>query len=723
MSNEKRFVLFFILSITLMLGTQALLRSFGLLAEPPKPAPAVAAPEPAKAATDQKATEAAPGAEPEKVDKAREPAIAQAPETPPAAAPQAKEVPLVEPAELLLGSASDKTPGGYHLAVQLEQKGAGVAWIASSRFEAERVEGRPKHRPLQLIEDDPFAPPSFGLMLVETRPATVGETLPTETEIPLDALIWEVVRDDHNRAVRPVVQGNQEGQEVVFRATLDHPPLEITKRFRLWKGEDGLDLELRFASRDGDQKVVYRLMGPHKVPIEGEWYTSTFRDVFFDQVGAKFITHSAYDVAKGKTERLVTSPLKYAGVENRYFAVFVEPVPRATTKDDSPIAETDAVVIHETADPSKADVTVRLTSKPIAVGPDRPVTQTFRIFAGPKTIEALAAYGAEELASYRKGSIPLLGDVAGVVSKYVITPLLDRIYAFTAAVARIFGGTRGSYGIAIILLTMTVRLVMFPLSRKQAASAKKMQDIQPLMMELKEKYKDDKERLNKEMMALYSRYGVNPFGGCLTALIQLPIFIGLWQSLDNSVALRHAPFLWIENLAAPDMLFKFPVTVPFLGDYFNALPFLVVALMLFQTKLFTPPATTPEAEMQQKMMKFMMIIMAFMFYKVPSGLGFYIITSSLWSIGERLLLPQPASATAPAPDQGERGKDDAGPGPGGGKGPGPGGGNGAPKSWLGQRIEALLEEAAHTRTIRNAQRERNKDKERDKPRARPGKRR
>ena len=123
----------------------------------------------------------------------------------------------------------------------------------------------------------------------------------------------------------------------------------------------------------------------------------------------------------------------------------------------------------------------------------------------------------------------------------------------------------------------------------------------------------------------------------------MPIFVGLWQALNTSFPLRHAPFLWIRDLAAPDMLFHHSVrdsVCTFLGHWFNVLPFVVVGLMLFQTKLFAPPATTPEAEKQQKMMKYMMIFMGFMFYKVPSGLGIYFITSSLWAIGERLLLPK-----------------------------------------------------------------------------------
>ena len=112
----------------------------------------------------------------------------------------------------------------------------------------------------------------------------------------------------------------------------------------------------------------------------------------------------------------------------------------------------------------------------------------------------------------------------------VITPTLDFTYEVTERVARFFGGTKGNYGIAIILLTILVRGLMFPLGRKQALAAKKMQELQPHLKELQEKYKDDKERLTKETFALYKKHGVNPVGGCLPALIQLPIFVGLWQA-------------------------------------------------------------------------------------------------------------------------------------------------------------------------------------------------
>jgi len=194
---------------------------------------------------------------------------------------------------------------------------------------------------------------------------------------------------------------------------------------------------------------------------------------------------------------------------------------------------------------------------------------------------------------------------------------------------------------------------MFPIGRKQALAAQKTQKLQPLVKELQEKYKDDQAAFAREHWALLNKHGANPIAGCLPALIQLPIFVGLWQALNTSFFLRHASFLWIQDLAAPDMLFRLPFDLPTfggwinLGNWFNVLPFIVVGLMLVQTKLFSPPPSTPEAEQQQKVMKVMMVVMGVMFYKVPSGLGIYFITSSLWAIGERLLLPKITHAAEP----------------------------------------------------------------------------
>jgi len=450
------------------------------------------------------------------------------------------------------------------------------------------------------------------------------------------------------------------------------------------------------------------------------------------------LTHSASEVAEAKSEPIdnTTLPLAFAGVENQYFAVLVEPEPQPTGDQDRRDAKTIALLLDKNEKAvQKSDVGVRITSKPIKVGPNHSVAHTYRVFAGPKTVDALKAYHAEGLAIYRKNQwIPLAPQIA----QFVIAPILRFTHEATVRIGQLFGWKNGNYGIAIIMLTLLVRGLMFPIGRKQALAAQKMQQLQPHLKELQDKFKDDKERLTKETFALYKKHGVNPVAGCLPALIQLPIFVGLWQALNTSFPLRQAPFLWIRDLAAPDMLFRMPVDVPYVGHWFNVLPFVVVGLMLVQTKLFAPPATTPEAEMQQKMMKYMMVFMGFMFYKVPSGLGLYFITSSLWAIGERLLLPKITHAqpgfdaggpsTDTGPDKGPR----TGFGP-FGWGKGNGEGNGAKVKAPGRIklfMERVMEEARKDQTYRKIVEQRDgkpspsesRDRDKDRPRPKPRKR-
>ncbi|WP_165253052.1 membrane protein insertase YidC [Paludisphaera soli] len=659
MSNERRLVLFVMLTFAWVMGSPYLLTWLGL-APPPRPKdPAVA-----KAPADPAAKKAEPP-----VAKQDEPPAGDEPApTIKAAADAAPKIEVVPASELVLGSLADKSPTGYRFAVQLDQKGAGVDSAVSSRYEAD-FEGRVNpHLPMQLIGRDrtkPAAsaswPPSLTLTLSPAdapgrgeplRPIDRAQLAALDPEAPvvedlLDSQLWEVVRDDQGRAVRPLKReaGDGvpavEGQEAVFRVTADNGVV-VTKTFRLWQNADGFEFDLKFESPDQERTFAYNLLGPYGIPIEGEWYTATFREVFFGTVagGAVNLTaHTAYEIAKA-TDKLFDStinPLRFAGVENQYFAILVAPVPPPVSQEDRIDRATTAFVLERHAqDIQKSDVGVRISSKPIKVGPNTPQSFSFLVFAGPKTEAALAPYGAEELAVYRKGIIPL----APTIARYFITPILSFTYSVTEQVAAFFGGTRGNYGIAIILLTVIVKMLLFPLGRKQAMMAQKMQHLQPQMKEIQERYKDDKERLTRETFALYKKHGANPVSGCLPALVQLPIFVGLWQALNTSVGLRQSSFLWINDLAAPDMLFRFPFDIIFLGHWFNLLPILVVGLMMVQTKLFTPPPTTPEAEMQQKTMKYMMVVMAVMFYKVPSGLGLYFITSSLWSIGERLLLPK-----------------------------------------------------------------------------------
>jgi YidC/Oxa1 family membrane protein insertase len=202
------------------------------------------------------------------------------------------------------------------------------------------------------------------------------------------------------------------------------------------------------------------------------------------------------------------------------------------------------------------------------------------------------------------------------------------------------------------MLTVVVRLCMFPLSRKQAISAQKMQELQPEMKRISEMYKNDMEKRSRAIQEMYKKHNYNPLAGCLPLFIQLPIFIGLYRALMVDIELRQAPLLgssvqWANNLAAPDMLWRWEGMLPFLitetgflGPYLNILPLITVGLFIWQQKMFMPPPTDEQAAMQQKMMQYMMIFFGFLFFKVPSGLCLYFIASSLWGLGERKFLPK-----------------------------------------------------------------------------------
>jgi len=210
-----------------------------------------------------------------------------------------------------------------------------------------------------------------------------------------------------------------------------------------------------------------------------------------------------------------------------------------------------------------------------------------------------------------------------------------------------------NYGIAIILLTVIVRTCMIPVSLKQARSAAKMQELAPEIQKIKDKYPDDPMKQHQAVQELYKKHDFNMFGGCLPVFIQLPIFIGLYRCLSVDIDLRDAALLpgisWASNLAGPDKLFRWDSWMPgfladeadgYLGPFFNVFPLITVTLFLIQQKLFTPPATDEQTKMQQQMMTYMTVFMGVMFYKVPAGLCIYFITSSLWGIAERKLLPK-----------------------------------------------------------------------------------
>jgi YidC/Oxa1 family membrane protein insertase len=191
-----------------------------------------------------------------------------------------------------------------------------------------------------------------------------------------------------------------------------------------------------------------------------------------------------------------------------------------------------------------------------------------------------------------------------------------------------------NYGIAIILLTLLTKIILWPLGNKSYKSMNDMKRVQPLMMEIREKYKDDKKKMNEETMALYRTYKVNPVGGCLPMIVQLPVFFALYRMLYQAIELRHAPFFgWINDLSAPDRLFHFGFTVPFMQPPYG-IPVLTIvmgATMFLQQKMSPPPGDPTQA----KLMMFMPLIFTVIFINFSSGLVLYWLINNIFSIGQQ----------------------------------------------------------------------------------------
>jgi len=205
-----------------------------------------------------------------------------------------------------------------------------------------------------------------------------------------------------------------------------------------------------------------------------------------------------------------------------------------------------------------------------------------------------------------------------------------------------FKGWTGDYGIAIICLTVLLKVLMFPLSHKGYLSMRKTQELQPVMQQLRQQYKNNPKLLQQEMSKLYKKHGVNPLSGCLPMFLQMPVFMTLFGTLSSSIRLRGQPFkgTWIHDLSRPDTVGYLPSEIPVIGgSQINILPLFMVIGMVVQQKISTPTAATTEQAQQQKMMMFMMpVFFFFICYSMPSGLTLYWFLQTLISLFEHTVV-------------------------------------------------------------------------------------
>ncbi|MBI2997280.1 MAG: membrane protein insertase YidC [Deltaproteobacteria bacterium] len=365
----------------------------------------------------------------------------------------------------------------------------------------------------------------------------------------------------------------------------------LTKKFTFTGSAYPIELEIAVASPDAS--VSPALLLTSAGDTQGSSHDAKFEGLLA-LVGNKIRREHTDEFKKGIE---LSGPISWAGFGYTYFLFALLPE-----------GEAEQMV---TAKQAGSGLVIEVKSQ---AGGEAAGKARYMLFIGPKELQILKSLGRGLERSIDFGyfafvSIPLL---------YV----MHFSHRFT-----------GSYGIDIILLTLIMKLLLAPLTHKSFVSMKQMQKLQPQMERLKEKFKDDKEKLNKEIMELYRRNKVNPLGGCLPMALQFPVFIGLYNALLTPIELRHAPFLWIKDLSRPDWE-SLPVI---LGGWKLGIPVLTLLMgaSMFLQQWMTPSAGDPN---QRRMMLMMPVIFTIMFVSFPAGLTIYWLVNNILTIAQQYLI-------------------------------------------------------------------------------------
>jgi YidC/Oxa1 family membrane protein insertase len=343
-----------------------------------------------------------------------------------------------------------------------------------------------------------------------------------------------------------------------------------------------------------------------------DWYRDgKFNSIavnYFDpgKLFGMFQTSGPRDVYTATADKIL-----WAAVSNQYFATILAP---QDTSGQQVWAMPVNIPNEDGQPPIKAiQGAIEIPGFSLPAGETK--TVTFDIYAGPKEFTRLAK---------------LPNDLADIMNfgwaKWVSELLLTVMNTLHAYVK--------SYALAIIIMTIIIRSLLWPLQNAATKSMRKMAKLSPIMNELREKYKDDPQRMNQETMKLYKEYGVNPFGGCLPMLVQIPIFFGFYGMLDKAIELRNSSFLWVHDLSQPDTVFHLG------GIPINILPLVMAATQLWQMAI-TPKTGDPA---QQRMFLFMPLIFLFICYNYASGLALYWTVQNLFFVTQMYLTRKQADA-------------------------------------------------------------------------------
>ena len=398
------------------------------------------------------------------------------------------------------------------------------------------------------------------------------------------------------------IKPEEQARKVPFTAEIPGK-VRLTKTFTVQPDSYAYDVEIQLqnlsAEKLVDQLGVSFYFQPYTVGQQQSYNPS---QLTFSTKGS---LHNFQPKDLAKPESVPKPPFDWVGYEDNYFIQAIIPLSESGYQIVPRVLNQDSGLIQ----------TVYLT-EPFELGSNETKTFSLRLYSGPKEVARLNQAGHNLVNAVDYGWFTFLAKPLLVV--------LNWFYSFTH-----------NYGIAIIVLTIIIKIIFWPLTHKSYTSMQKMKKIQPKIAQIREKFKDDREKLNQELMQVYKTYKVNPMGGCLPMALQIPVFFALYRMLNSAVELRHQPFmLWIHDLTAPDRLnIGFSVNLPFIGEL-NGIPVLTILMgvtMFIQQKM-TPTSGDPR---QEKIMLIMPIMFTFFFINFPAGLVLYWFVNNILSIAQQ----------------------------------------------------------------------------------------
>lgn len=468
----------------------------------------------------------------------------------------------------------------------VEERNVREIAVENDRFRALFTNAGARLKSLQLKEyretDDPDSPL---ITLIDVGPERLGTLRTTGLDglsLSPDA-IYAISQD-----ADLTIAGEETG-ELIFTTT-SASGLLIEKIFRFNGDSYHFDLKIRISN-----PLENTLRGTMVLSLVQPW-DETMKGSSFEFVGPATLigedleTDDVDDLAK--ESKSYGKEVVWTAFETKYFISAAIPLNNAAEKVR--VEKENSLVINA------------LESPYLDVAPRESKSMDYLLYFGPRHLEILKDVNYQLAEAIDFGFF-------GILAKPLRT-VLNFFYSFV-----------GNYGIAIILLTAIIKLLFWPLTQKSYSSMKAMQKLQPEMAKIRDKYKNDREKLNREIMELYKKNRVNPLGGCLPMLVQIPVFFALYQVLLNDIALRHAPFVfWLTDLSAKDPYYVTPIVMG--------------ATMFIQQKM-TPTTMDPT---QAKIFMLMPVVFTFMFLNFPSGLVIYWLINNLLTILQQYFINRKA---------------------------------------------------------------------------------